>query len=40
MLMQPQLEPLAQRVVARYHLPALSESETPATSPTVSRWPA
>jgi general secretion pathway protein A len=24
----PQLEPLAQRVVARYHLPALSESET------------
>jgi general secretion pathway protein A len=28
MLRQPQLEPLAQRVVARYHLPALSESET------------
>ena len=28
MLQQPQLEPLAQRVVARYHLPALSESET------------
>jgi len=27
-LRQPQLEPLAQRVVARYHLPALSESET------------
>ena len=27
-LYQPQLEPLAQRVVARYHLPALSESET------------
>ena len=28
MLQQPQLEPLAQRVIARYHLPALSESET------------
>ncbi|HEY2559960.1 MAG TPA: AAA family ATPase [Caldimonas sp.] len=28
MLQQPQLEPVAQRVVARYHLPALSESET------------
>ena len=28
MLQQPQLEPLAQRVVARYHLPALSASET------------
>ncbi len=28
MMQQPQLEPLAQRVVARYHLPALSESET------------
>ena len=28
MLQQPQLEPLAQRVVARYHLPSLSESET------------
>ena len=28
MLEMPQLEPLAQRVVARYHLPALSESET------------
>jgi len=27
-LCQPHLEPLAQRVVARYHLPALSESET------------
>jgi len=27
-LRQPQLEPLAQRVVARYHLPSLSESET------------
>src|SRR6185369_630612 len=27
-LRQPQLEPLAQRVVARYHLPALSEGET------------
>ena len=28
MLAQPHLEPLAQRVVARYHLPALSASET------------
>ena len=28
MLEMPQLEPLAQRVVARYHLAALSESET------------
>jgi len=28
MMQQPQLEPLAQRVVARYHLPALSQSET------------
>ncbi len=28
MLQQPQLEPLAQRVIARYHLPALSDSET------------
>ena len=28
MLQQPQLEPLAQRVVARYHLPSLSASET------------
>jgi len=28
MLERPQLEPLAQRVVSRYHLPALSESET------------
>lgn len=28
MLERPQLEPLAQRVVARYHLPALSDSET------------
>ena len=27
-LQQPQLEPLVQRVVARYHLPSLSESET------------
>jgi len=28
MLERPTLEPLAQRVVARYHLPALSEAET------------
>ncbi|MFY9512960.1 MAG: AAA family ATPase, partial [Rubrivivax sp.] len=27
-LEKPELEPLAQRVVARYHLPALSEAET------------
>ena len=27
-LQRPELEPLVQRVVARYHLPALSESET------------
>ena len=40
MLARPELEQLAQRVIARFHLDALSESETCSTSGTGSRLPA
>jgi general secretion pathway protein A len=39
MLARPELEQLAQRVIARYHLDALSEAETAPTSPTGWPWP-
>jgi hypothetical protein len=39
MLARPELEQLAQRVIARYHLDALSEPRPRSTSPTGWPWP-